>query len=389
MTSISSRIDKPKKKGKSRFSKINAWLHLWLGLASGIVVFIMGITGCILVFEQEIKEMTSTWLNVEAQASEKQLPPSKIYAAVKEALPNKDIHGFWYNGLDKTIKVDIESDSLVYVNPYNGKITGIVDHEDFFHIIDEGHRYLWLDDEIGSQITAWGTFIFFFLLISGLILWFPKKWNKTTINSSFKIKWDAKIKRLNYDLHNVMGFYAILLAILISFTGLMMSFHWLRESTYWITGGWADEKDKKEEVITVKNDSVSRKEQDMLSSADFIWKKVRTEIAKENKEAVIIHFPDDPKDNFYACTDMHKGIWRDLYFDSKTLELLPNSEKYISDERFSNWLMRSNYSLHIGAILGLTTKILYFIASLICASLPLTGFYIWWGRKRKQKPRIK
>jgi uncharacterized iron-regulated membrane protein len=389
MTSISSRIDKPKKKGKSRFSKINAWLHLWLGLASGIVVFIMGITGCILVFEQEIKEMTSTWLNVEAQASEKQLPPSKIYAAVKEALPNKDIHGFWYNGLDKTIKVDIESDSLVYVNPYNGKITGIVDHEDFFHIIDEGHRYLWLDDEIGSQITAWGTFIFFFLLISGLILWFPKKWNKTTVNSSFKIKWDAKIKRLNYDLHNVMGFYAILLAVLISFTGLMMSFNWLRESTYWITGGWADEKDKKEEVIRVKNDSVSRKEQDMLASADFIWKKVRTEIAKENKEAVIIHFPDEPKDNFYACTDMHKGIWRDLYFDSQTLELLPNSEKYISDERFSDWLMRSNYSLHIGAIGGLTTKILYFVASLICASLPLTGFYIWWGRKRKQKPRIK
>ena len=389
MTSISSRTDKPKKKGKSRFSKINAWLHLWLGLASGIVVFIMGVTGCILVFEQEIKEMTSTWLNVEAQASEKQLPPSKIYAAVKEALPNKDIHGFWYNGLDKTIKVDIESDSLVYVNPYNGKITGIVDHEDFFHIIDEGHRYLWLDDEIGSQITAWGTFIFFFLLISGLILWFPKKWNKATINSSFKIKWDAKIKRLNYDLHNVMGFYAILLAVLISFTGLMMSFHWLRESTYWITGGWADEKDKKEEVITVKNDSVSRKEQDMLASADFIWKKVRTEIAKENKEAVIIHFPDEPKDNFYACTDMHKGIWRDLYFDSQTLELLPNSEKYISDERFSDWLMRSNYSLHIGAIWGLTTKILYFVASLICASLPLTGFYIWWGRKRKQKPRIK
>ncbi|RWW91889.1 PepSY-associated TM helix domain-containing protein [Flavobacterium cerinum] len=389
MTSISSRTDKPKKKGKSRFSKINAWLHLWLGLASGIVVFIMGITGCILVFEQEIKEMTSTWLNVEPQASEKQLPPSKIYAAVKEALPNKDIHGLWYNGLDKTIKVDIESDSLVYVNPYNGKITGIVDHEDFFHIIDEGHRYLWLDDEIGSQITAWGTFIFFFLLISGLILWFPKKWNKTTINSSFKIKWDAKIKRLNYDLHNVMGFYIILLAMLISFTGLMMSFHWLRESTYWITGGWADEKYKKEEVITVKNDSVSRKEVDMLASADLIWKKVRTEVAKENKEAVIIHFPDEPKDNFYACTDMNKGVWRDLYFDSQTLQLFPNSEKYINDERLSDWLMRSNYSLHIGAIGGLTTKILYFIASLICASLPLTGFYIWWGRKKKQKPRIK
>jgi len=380
-------LKKPKTKQKSRFSKINAWLHLWLGLASGIIVVIMAVTGCILVFEQEIKSLTSPWLHVEAQSPEQLLPPSKIYAAVKEALPNKEIHGVWYNGLDKTVKVDIESDSLIYVNPYNGKISGMVDHEDFFHIIDEGHRHLWLDEEIGTQITAWATFIFFFLLISGLILWFPKKWNKTTINSSFKIKWKANFKRVNYDLHNVMGFYTIILAMLIAFTGLVMSFHWLRESTYWIAGGWADEKDKKEQVVAVKKDSASQKQLDKFAAADFIWKKVRTEIAIENKEAVIIHFPDEPKDDFYACTDMHNGVWRDLYFDSKTLQLLPKSHKYISDERFSKWLMRSNYSLHVGAIGGLFTKIIYFTASLICASLPITGFYIWWGRKKKTKTK--
>ncbi|MFH6943671.1 PepSY-associated TM helix domain-containing protein [Flavobacterium sp. FlaQc-50] len=384
MSIIKQQTSKPQKKGKSRFSKVNAWLHLWLGLASGIIVFIMGITGCILVFEEEIRQFTSPWLYVEAQESEQLLPPSKVYSIVQKAVPEKEIHGLWYNGLDKSIKVDIESDSLLYVNPYNGKITGIVHHEDFFHFVDEGHRNLWLEREIGAQITAWATFIFFFLLISGLILWLPKKWNKTTVNNSFKIKWDAKLKRLNYDLHNVMGFYVIVLAVLISFTGMLMSFHWLRESTYWISGGWADVKDKKEQPVPIKKDTLSGQQMTKLAAADFIWKKVRTEIAKENKEAVIIHFPDDPKEDFYACTDMHKGIWRDLYFDSKTLELLPKSEKYISNERFSDWLMRSNYSLHIGAIGGLSTKIIYFIGSLICASLPITGFYIWWGRKKKK-----
>lgn len=383
----SSSESKNKKNKKSRFSKINAWLHLWLGLASGIIVFIMGITGCILVFEQEIKALTSPYLNVEAQGPEKLLPPSKIYAAVHKALPNKEIHGVWYNGLDKSIKVDIESDSLIYVNPYNGKITGMVHHEDFFHFMDEGHRNLWLEREIGSQITAWATVVFFFLLISGLILWFPKKWNKTTRNASFKIKWDAKFKRLNYDLHNVMGFYTLILAALIAFTGLLMSFHWLRESTYWVAGGWADEKDKKEQVVAVKKDTLSQQQLDKLAGADIIWKKVRTEIAKENKEAVIIHFPDEPKDDFYACTDMNKGVWRDLYFNSQTLELLPSSQDYIGDARFSKWLMRSNYSLHIGAIGGIPTKIVYFLGSLICASLPVTGFYIWWGRKKKQKAK--
>ncbi|PBJ13245.1 PepSY domain-containing protein [Flavobacterium sp. ACN6] len=385
MNVINKQSSKSKTKGKSRFSKVNAWLHLWLGLASGIVVLIMGVTGCILVFEHEIKAMTSPWLNVEAQSADKILPPSKIYPLVKKAFPKKDIHGLWYNGLDKTIKVDIESDSLIYVNPYNGQITGMVDHEDFFHEIDEGHRYLWLGKEIGTTITSWATLIFFFLLISGIILWFPKKWNKTTVNSSFKIKWKAKFKRVNYDLHNVLGFYTLILAFLIALTGLIMSFHWVRESTYWITGGFANEKVKKEVVAEVKPDTLSKPKYDMLTASDIIFNKVRKGIAIQNKEAVIIHFPDEPKDNFYACTDMHNGNWRDLYFDQKTLELLPNSRNYIGDEKFHDWMSRSNYSLHVGAIGGLTTKIIYFIASLICASLPLTGFYIWWGRTKKAK----
>ncbi|WP_286967923.1 PepSY-associated TM helix domain-containing protein [Flavobacterium sp. UBA4854] len=385
MNIFKKRLNKPPNKGKSRFSKINAWLHLWLGLASGIVVFIMGITGCILVFEHEIKELTSPWLKVEAQSADRVLPPSKIYAAVKKELPGKDIHGLWYNGLDKTIKVDVASDSLIYVNPYNGKITRMVDHEDFFHEIDEGHRYVWLGREVGTAVTSWATLIFFFLLISGIILWFPKKWNKTTINNSFKIKWSAKFKRLNYDLHNVLGFYSLLLAFLIALTGLIMSFHWVRESTYWITGGFSNEKEKNEVVAEIKSDTLLKPKYDMLTSADIIFNRVRKEIAKQNHEAVIIHFPDEPKDNFYACTDMHNGNWRDLYFDQKTLELLPNSKKYIGDEKFHDWMSRSNYSLHVGAIGGITTKILYFTASLICASLPITGFYIWWGRKKKTK----
>jgi uncharacterized iron-regulated membrane protein len=44
-----------------------------------------------------------------------------------------------------------------------------------------------------------------------------------------------------------------------------------------------------------------------------------------------------------------------------------------------------NYDIHTGAVLGLPGKILVFFAGLIIASLPITGFYIWWGRKQKEK----
>jgi uncharacterized iron-regulated membrane protein len=48
-----------------------------------------------------------------------------------------------------------------------------------------------------------------------------------------------------------------------------------------------------------------------------------------------------------------------------------------------------NYDIHTGAILGLPGKFLAFFASLICASLPVTGVYVWWGRKNKAKKKAK
>lgn len=366
------------------FSKINAWLHLWLGIGSGLIVLIMSITGAILVFESEIVSMSSPWLHATANTSESQLPPSAIYKSVHEAMPNKVIQSMWYNGPEKTVKVSIkDSDSLVFVNPYNASITAIVDHEDFFHIVEEGHFHLWLPHEIGEVLTGWGTFIFFFLLISGLILWYPKKWNKANRNKSFKIKWDASFKRLNYDLHNVFGFYSLIIAFLMAFTGLCLSFNWFREGVYFVSGGQTDKSNQIEQTA-IKNVTPDNSI-DKIAAADFIWEKVRTQIAQKNKEAVIVHFNEDPTENIYACTDMHNGVWRDLYFNPKTLELVPESQKKVGDENFAKWLQRSNYSLHTGMIGGLTTKIIYFIASIICASLPVTGFIVWLGKKKKKK----
>lgn len=40
------------------------------------------------------------------------------------------------------------------------------------------------------------------------------------------------------------------------------------------------------------------------------------------------------------------------------------------------------YGLHTGAWGGITTKVIYFISSFIGGVLPLSGYYLWW-KKRK------
>jgi uncharacterized iron-regulated membrane protein len=50
----------------------------------------------------------------------------------------------------------------------------------------------------------------------------------------------------------------------------------------------------------------------------------------------------------------------------------------------------ANYDIHVGQILGLPGKIIAFFASLICASLPVTGFMVWWGKRNKKKsPKLR
>lgn len=363
------------------FNKINAWLHLWLGLASGIVVVILSITGCVLVFEQEIKSLSRPWLHAEQPANAKVLAPSILHRAVEQALPGKHIESVWYHGAGRTAHFNVhESDSLVYVNPYTAEVIAMVDDEDFFHFMDEGHRHLWMPRAIGRQVVGWSTFIFFLLTLSGLILWWPKKWNKRSRDQSFKIKWKARFKRVNYDLHNVLGFYSLLIALLMAITGLVMSFSWFSQGVYWVTGGENKPRQKRQKM-EVSGPSVNTS----LQNADIIWHKVVNDIARYNKDQIIIHFAEEPDEAIYACTDMTLGFWRDLNFDPLTLELLPNSTKRLQDMKFPDQVRKLNYAIHVGAIGGLTTKILYFLASLICASLPITGFYIWWGKKKKTK----
>src|SRR5690606_21272694 len=100
-----------------------------------------------------------------------------------------------------------------------------------------GHRALWLPYEIGRPIVGVATLIFVLLLFSGLVMWWPKKWNKSNRDKSFKIKWNGSFKRVNYDLHNVVGFYSLVLAFVLAVTGLVWSFTWFADGVYYLTSG--------------------------------------------------------------------------------------------------------------------------------------------------------
>ena len=162
------------------FKKIIGKIHLWLGLASGIVVFIVSVTGCLYAFQEEIQDLTQPFRFVEAQ-NKPFLQPSELEKIAKKALPNKQLHAVMYSGKTKSVQAifyhyEPSYYYITYLNPYTGEVLEVKDMDsDFFRIVLMGHYYLWLPPNIGQPTVAISTLVFVVMLISGIILWWPKK----------------------------------------------------------------------------------------------------------------------------------------------------------------------------------------------------------------------
>ncbi|MFC5283673.1 PepSY-associated TM helix domain-containing protein [Pedobacter alpinus] len=378
------------------FKKVNAWLHLWLGISSGIIVVIVSITGCIYVFENEIRGLYEPWRFVKVQ-NKTFVKPSELLAAASPFLKDQKPTSIIYNPKGESSEVasyNRKEGSFIniYVNPYTANVLKVKSGSrrnsefDFFRFILNGHRALWLPYPIGRPIVGVGVLIFVFLLISGLILWWPKKLNKSNINKSFKINWGAKFKRVNYDFHNVLGFYSMIFLLFISLTGLVWSFEWFSKSLYWVTTGG----NTLVERNRLKSDTTNLSDF-QTSNIDKVW----FSLSKKPNEGMYITVPKKPADVLGATLYLRSGTYykTDVYsFDQKTLKPLKSSGPFAGkydQASIGDKLRRMNYDIHIGAILGIPGKIIAFLVSLISASLPITGFVIWWGKNKKSKRKTK
>ena len=365
------------------FKKTILQIHLWLGLATGLVVLIMGLTGAIYCFQPELSKATQSHMTVQAQ-DKPILPISTFKRIAEEQLPGKKPNRILIKDKETAVTVQFfgkkpkQYNYSVFLNPYTGEVLATKNmNSEFFRWILNGHMYLWLPPDIGKPITGTSTLIFFVMVVSGIILWWPR--NRARRKSSFKIKWGTSPKRLNYDLHNVLGFYASWILVFTIITGLYYSFEWVSKTEYWaISGGKS--KPKSPTPLSIKPTSG-----DSLPALDKIFNKVTTaypqavgyqlNFPQTDSAAVLVRaYPD--KGTFYRMDN--------LYFDQYSAIEIPvkNNGKY-ANATAAEKALRMNYDIHVGAIGGMPGRILMFFISLIAASLPVTGFYIWWGKKKK------
>lgn len=389
----------PKAK-KSTFRKVSEWLHLWLGLISAIVVFIVCFTGGIWVWRYEVWRVSEEYKYVEAQ-QKPYLKPSELMAKSKEHFNIHNITNdtlteirYWEPGRSVSLTFDLpeEQHAEIYLNPYTGEV--IKDKrerttaENFFIFVRAGHRFFWFPPKIGSPIVGSACIIFVITLVTGLIWWYPSKWTKKSVQNAFTVKWGAKWKRLNIDIHNVIGFYSVLFVLALTLTGIFYTFQWFENGTYKVLT-W---KTLNEEHIDPKSDTTIANAR-FARPEDVIWNKL---LRKYDGQfgSISIGIPHEPSAAYESVVYFGDGnlLYNKVtnFFDQKTLQELPPVMQH--DEPYANLstgekVYRMNFDIHTGQILGLPTKILAFFTCMIGASMPITGFIIWYNRKWGKKNR--
>ncbi len=231
---------------KSTLKKWIGKIHLWIGLITGLVVFLVSISGSIYVFKDELFNLIhqdivyNTSTNLEQKSfSEindialKELGEDcrfKYIATYKNLNKNWVFHTRKFNKEGFTYFDKIVYKKTAYINPYTGDVAGVIDNEiAFFDLVMAFHWGLLLGS-VGEQIVRWSVLLFVVSLISGLIIWWPKKWK--ALKNAIKIRFSARWRRINYDSHRVSGFYMFPIALIIAVTGLVWGFDWVSDLVY-------------------------------------------------------------------------------------------------------------------------------------------------------------
>ncbi len=370
------------------FKKFVFQLHKILGLSTGLVVFIVAITGCCWSFKEEIESTYDHYKKVEPQSTPI-LTPSQAKEIAKNIFPEHHIHGTLYKKADDAIEVifydpEPEFYQSVFLNPYSGEVIQVDDHlSGFFAFILKGHMRLWLPAGIGEQVVGVSILVFIVIIISGFIIWLPKKRKNLKQRLKFDWKKTTRWKRKNFDLHTVIGFYICSLALILAFTGSLMSYNWLMYGVYKSIGG------KKEVAFTIPQNISGPLTDPNAQPMDKLLSKLMQE--SPNAEAYELHYPTYENESIYVEISNSKSLFYDAdyrFFDQNTLEEIETPSVYgkYKDGKVADKIIRMNYDIHIGAIGGIAGKIIAFLVSLLTASLPVTGMLLWYGRTYKKKP---
>jgi uncharacterized iron-regulated membrane protein len=347
-------------------------LHRWTGLAAAAFLLVIGVTGSILEFGPEALQAHK--IQVPANASDRS--PSQLWDMVEKAYPGARLNVVTFPvGPDRPYVFSIfphpgtspSERRLVLANQHTGTLIGTQANDTFQVKVGQLHKNLLMGPK-GAFLVAWSTVTSVFLILTGVILW----WRRKIWRISPRVSW----RRVNFDLHSMLGIYGLLVFLGLAATGIMMSWHGVgqfllrashqppRTRTTWhsrpIPGGFPLSLDEivaragSEFPGVIETINMPRRAADPVLVA-----KVRTYNGFRMREPMLC-FIDAYSGEALGETDFSSGPW-------------------------AAWLNQNVVLLHYGWVFGWVGRIIAALASTAIPVMTVSGVIIWWQRKAPKR----
>lgn len=340
--------------------KVFRKIHLWLSVPTGIFIALICFSGAMMVFEKEITELCRHDLYFVQEVKGSTLPEQRLVEIVTATLPDSvTVTGVkTFPEADRAWQVSLSKPrrASVFIDQYTGEIKGRYERLPFFDTMFHLHRWL-LDPSksIGKWIVGVCTLLLVIILVTGLLMWLTNR--KKPLTQSLKISCNKGWHRFWHDLHVAGGIYATIFLLAMALTGLTWSFSWYRTGFYAMLG------------VDASAGGHGRPATEQVAAPRHHHHEAPEALDSTS------HRHDRADGNRPEAVGRHGN-----HSEAKAAEATPRSG---SNDRAAS--VRSTiYKIHTGGWGGIIAKIITFLAALLGATLPITGYYLWIRRLRNK-----
>jgi uncharacterized iron-regulated membrane protein len=364
------------------------WIHLACGVAAGLVVLMMSVTGVILTYERQMLAWADRTSFPAPTPDARRLTLEELVEAAKLRRPELTATTIVLrNEPDAPVVLGAGRSGSLVVDPYSGEVRdpGAAGLRSFFAAVTGWHRWFNATGEsraTARAITGVSNLAFLFLVLSGIYLWLPRifKWAAFKTRLFFN-PYATTPKARDFNWHHVFGIWsAIPLAIVVA-TATVFSYPWANDLVYRLAGeepprqgGEPPRNAGDRAVVAPSGTAIDRLSYDAL---------LARAAARGDWQTLTLNIPPNPEaPSVRIGIDQGNGgqpyLRHTLTLDASTgaVESWAPFSSQTTGQKARSWIR----FLHTGEALGLVGQTIAGLVSLTSVLMVWTGLALAWRR---------
>ncbi|MCG8415150.1 MAG: PepSY domain-containing protein [Pseudomonadales bacterium] len=354
---------------KAQSSRVWFDWHSWLGVVTGLLLFIVCWGGTFATLSYELDWLVNPDQRVQAVGEAGSL--EDIYQSVAEAYPSAVIQNVYaplYRNFAAEVAIlnEFNQSRRVYVDPYTLEVTGEGPFLNIQRYLRDFHRRLFTGS-FGFYLICLASFPLIGSLITSLV--FYKRWWRRF----FEFKSARTVRTFVSNLHRLVGLWALWFVFIISVTGAWYMFERIRSFHIDDVFAYSD-------AIPTAVVPIEMLEYDSNTALPF---DTLLAIAREARPDIDIAYVTPNRNGYFYVVGQASNIL--VRNRANKIFLLPETGEIVYNqhgEDLSPYWYWSNMAdpVHFGNFGGLTSKVIWFAFGLILSFLSLSG--VWLFAKR-------